>query len=66
MEVRANVCALLGQAGRSASGEQKERLNQAVKCSLEDLAKTAGHGREGMVGTAAKKSLDGWAIAQTN
>ncbi|KIM87000.1 hypothetical protein PILCRDRAFT_815433 [Piloderma croceum F 1598] len=66
IEVRANVCALLGQAGRSASGEQKERLNQAVKCSLEDLAKTAGHGREGMLGTAAKKSLDGWAIAQTN
>jgi hypothetical protein len=66
MEVRANVCALLGQVGRNASREQMERLNEATKCILEDLAKTAGQGREGMLGTAAKKSLDGWAIAQAN
>lgn len=64
MEVRANVCALLGQVSRSASGEQLERLDGAAKSTLEELAKTAGQGREGMIGMAAKKSLDGWAKAQ--
>ena len=65
MEVRANVCALLGQVGRSASGEQTESLNEAAKGVLEDLAKTTGEGREGVLGMAAKKSLDGWAKAHT-
>jgi hypothetical protein len=64
VEVRANVCALLEQAGRSASGEQMERLNEVTKSLLEDLVKTAGPGREGMLGVAAKKTLDGWAKPQ--
>ena len=62
MEVRANVCTLLGQVGISASGEQMAKLNEAAKCTLEDLAKTAG---QSILGTAAKKSLEGWAKAQT-
>jgi|SRR5712664_803897 hypothetical protein len=65
VEVRANVCALLGQVSRNASGEQMETLSKVAKSILEDLSKTAGQGREGMLSTAAKKSLDGWAKAQT-
>lgn len=66
MEVRANVCALLGQVGRKASGEQLERLNEATKGLLEDLAKVKGQGRDGLLGTSAKKALDGWAKSDTN
>lgn len=61
VEVRANVCALLGQVGKIASGEELDRLDGAVKSTLEELAKGASHSREGLLGSAAKKALDGWA-----
>lgn len=64
VEVRANVCALLGQVGKVASGDQAERLDTAVKSTLEDLSKGAGQGRDGLLGNCAKKVLDGWATAK--
>lgn len=64
VEVRANVCALLGHVGRKASTDQLQRLSEATKSTLEGLAKIAGQGRDGMLGTAAKKALDGWATSQ--
>lgn len=58
IEVRANVCALLVQVGRKASGGQLEAVRDPTKNILEDLAKSAGPGRDGLLGTAAKKALD--------
>lgn len=65
IEVRANVCALLGQVGRQASGGQLETLKETTKNILEELSKSAGQGRDGLLGTASKKVLDGWATSET-
>lgn len=64
VEVRANVCALLGQVGRKATGEQLQKLSDATRSTLEVLVNNGVQGRDAVLGAAAKKTLDGWATSQ--
>ncbi|EGN93229.1 hypothetical protein SERLA73DRAFT_64433 [Serpula lacrymans var. lacrymans S7.3] len=61
VEVRANVCALLGQVGKQPPGEDVERVKDATKGILEELSRgSTQSGRDGMLGAAAKRVLDAW------
>lgn len=64
VEVRANVCTLLGQVGRKASGDQLQRLSDATKSTLEGLTKNGGQGRDAVLSTAAQRALDCWTTSQ--
>ena len=66
IEVRANVCALLAQVGSKASAGQLETVRDPTKNILEDLAKSAGPGRDGLLGTAAKKAVESFGAPRTN
>ncbi|KAF7966291.1 hypothetical protein HWV62_39207 [Athelia sp. TMB] len=66
VEVRANVCALLGQIGKIASGDQADRLDAAVKSTLEDLSKGASQGKDNLLGNCAKRVIEGWATLPGN
>lgn len=66
MEVRANVCTLLAQVSRKASAGQLEAVRDPTKNILEDLAKSAGPGRDGLLGIAAKKALESFGAPRAN
>ncbi|KAH7916041.1 hypothetical protein BJ138DRAFT_1229379, partial [Hygrophoropsis aurantiaca] len=61
VEIKANVCALLGQVTKTASGGEIETLKEITRPTLEELTRTSqGQGRDGMLGVAAKRVLDMW------
>ena len=61
VELRINICALLGQLGKRASGEELDTVKDSAKSILEDLSKQSlNTGRENMLAPAAKKTLDVW------
>jgi len=63
IEVRANVCSLIGQAGKNVTSAQQARVKEATEPILKILVeKSRGTTpREGMLGAAAQRVLDGWA-----
>ncbi|EIW85225.1 hypothetical protein CONPUDRAFT_48689 [Coniophora puteana RWD-64-598 SS2] len=61
VEVRTNTCALLAQVSKTGSGEDLDKVKEATRSVLEDLAsKNPGHGRESMLYAAAKRVVDAW------
>lgn len=60
VELRINICALLGQLGKRTAGEELETVKDNTRSILEDLSKPNLTGKENMLATAAKKSLDMW------
>lgn len=61
VELRINVCALLGQLGKRTSGVDLETVKDNVRSTLEDLSKlNINSGKENMLATAAKRALDLW------
>ncbi|EPQ58166.1 hypothetical protein GLOTRDRAFT_136931 [Gloeophyllum trabeum ATCC 11539] len=78
VEVRANICSLLGQLGKKGKVSEEddrtadvERVKSATREILESLARTsAAEGTSektgGIVGTAARKALDAWAEGPSN
>ncbi|KAL4074475.1 hypothetical protein V8B97DRAFT_1697314 [Scleroderma yunnanense] len=64
VEIRANVCSLLGQLTKQTSGENLDTVKEAMKPVLEELSRSnQSLGREGILGNAAKKVLDVWVQA---
>lgn len=63
VEVRANGCALLSQAGSKSAGEEGAKVRSAMSPVLEDLSKDKvdEKSKEGMLVSAAKKALEAWA-----
>jgi hypothetical protein len=63
IEVRANVCSLIGQIGKNASGVPLVKIKEATEPILRDLAERFKDltGRDAILGTAARKVSDGWA-----
>jgi len=61
IELRMNICALLGQLGKRIAGEETEMIKDSTRSILEDLSKSNFNtGKENMLATAAKKTLDLW------
>lgn len=61
VELRINICALLGQLGKRRAGEELETVKDDARSILEDLSRTNFNtGRENMLATAAKRTLDLW------
>lgn len=61
VELRVNICALLGQLGKRTSGNELETLKDNARPTLEDLSRlSVNTGKENMLTTAAKKALDLW------
>ncbi|KAG6376111.1 hypothetical protein JVT61DRAFT_2083 [Boletus reticuloceps] len=61
VELRVNICAFLGQLGKRAAGEELETVKENARPILEDLSKpNSNTGKENMLATAAKKTLDLW------
>ncbi|KAF9227969.1 hypothetical protein BS17DRAFT_774550 [Gyrodon lividus] len=64
VELRANICALLGQVGKRVSGEDLEVVKEAARSTLEDLARISSNpSRDNMLGIAARRVLDLWTSA---
>ncbi|KAG6337204.1 hypothetical protein ID866_1876 [Astraeus odoratus] len=62
VEVRVNICSLLGQLSKQPSGEHLDIVKEVTRPVLEDLSgNNQGLGRENMLGHAAKRVLDLWA-----
>lgn len=59
MEVRANVCSLIGQVGKNTTPLQLAKIQEPIEPVLRDLVQLAG--REGLLGGAAQRVLDSWA-----
>lgn len=61
VEIRANICSLLGQLTKQTSGESMDSVKDVAKPVLEELSQsTQTSGRESILGHAAKKVLDMW------
>lgn len=61
IEIRANICSLLGQLTKQTSGEDMDSVKEVAKPVLEELSRsTQGVGRESILGNAAKRVLDVW------
>ncbi|KAF8559536.1 hypothetical protein OG21DRAFT_1430391 [Imleria badia] len=61
VELRINICALLGQLGKRTAGEELEMVKDNTRPILEDLSKpNINTGKENMLATAAKRTLDLW------
>lgn len=61
VELRINICALLGQLGKRAAGEELEIVKDNARSILEDLSKpNFNTSKENMLATAAKRTLDLW------
>ncbi|KAG9318442.1 hypothetical protein JVU11DRAFT_533 [Chiua virens] len=61
IELRINICALLGQLGKRTTGEELEAVKENARSILQDLSKVdSSTGKENMLATAAKKTLDLW------
>ncbi|KIJ06186.1 hypothetical protein PAXINDRAFT_20608 [Paxillus involutus ATCC 200175] len=63
VELRTNICALLGQVGKRASGEDLEVVKEATRSTLEDLARISSNAGKDMLGIAAKRVLEVWSSA---
>ena len=61
VELRINICALLGQLGKRTAGEELEMVKDNARSILEDLSKpNINTGKENLLATAAKRTLDLW------
>ncbi|KAG8217480.1 hypothetical protein J3R82DRAFT_5625 [Butyriboletus roseoflavus] len=60
VELRINICALLGQLGKRTAGEELEMVKDNARSILEDLSQPNFTTKENMLATAAKKTLDMW------
>ncbi|KAH7930821.1 hypothetical protein BV22DRAFT_1101534 [Leucogyrophana mollusca] len=61
IEIRANICALLGQMAKTTSGVELDIVKESTRPILDELARnTQAQGREGMLSVAAKRVLDVW------
>ena len=61
VELRINICALLGQLGKRTAGEEVEVVKDNARSILEDLSKSNFNtGKENMLATAAKRTLELW------
>jgi len=61
VELRINICALLGQLGKRTVGEELEVVKDNTRSILEDLSKSNFNtGKENMLATAAKRTLELW------
>lgn len=61
VELRINICALLGQLGKRTNGEELETVKDNARSTLEDLSKlNINTGKENMLAPAAKRTLDLW------
>lgn len=60
VELRINICALLGQLGKRTAGEDLEMVKDNTRSILEELSKPNLTGKENMLAAAAKKTLDKW------
>jgi len=61
IEIRANICSLLGQLTKQTSGEDLDSVKEVAKPVLEEMSRsTQGVGRESILGHAAKRVLDVW------
>ena len=61
VELRINICALLGQLGKRTAGEELEVVKDNARSVLEDLSKSNFNtGKENMLATAAKRTLELW------
>ncbi|KII88576.1 hypothetical protein PLICRDRAFT_54405 [Plicaturopsis crispa FD-325 SS-3] len=62
VEVRANVCVLLGQIGKK-SGDAVDKVKEGAKGTLEEIVSGEGEqaGKDAMLVTTAKKVLEAWA-----
>lgn len=62
VEVRANACVLLSQAGAKASGEDATKVRAVAKPVFEELSKEGADkkSKETILSNSAKKALETW------